>query len=53
MIIPSYSKLAYPWDNAVTESFFKWMKHEELKRYTFSSLEEVRLAFFKYIEGFL
>lgn len=51
-IVPSYSKLAYPWDNAVTESFFKWMKHEELKRYTFSSLEEVKLACFNYIEGF-
>lgn len=51
-IVPSYSKLAYPWDNAVTESFFKWMKHEELKRHTFYSLEEVKLACFKYIEGF-
>ncbi|EHE8434501.1 transposase [Enterococcus faecalis] len=28
------------------------MKQEELKRYTFSSLEEVKLACFKYIEGF-
>lgn len=27
-IVPSYSKVAHPWDNAVTESFFKWMKHE-------------------------
>jgi len=54
MIVPSYSKLAYPRDNAVTESFLKWMKHkhEELKRYTFYSIEEVKLAFFKYLEGF-
>lgn len=51
-IIPSYSKIAYPWDNAVTESFFKWIKHEELKRRSFSSLNEVHLACFEYIEGF-
>ncbi|EOW1106978.1 MULTISPECIES: IS3 family transposase [Listeria] len=51
-LIPSYSKLAYPWDNAVTESFFKYMKKEELNRRNFSSLEEVKLACFEYIEGF-
>ncbi|EGP9916971.1 IS3 family transposase [Listeria monocytogenes] len=51
-LIPSYSKLAYPWDNAVTESFFKYMKKEELNRRNFSSLEEVKLAYFEYIEGF-
>lgn len=28
------------------------MKHEELKRHTFSSLEEIKLACFKYIDGF-
>ncbi|EOG9468543.1 integrase core domain-containing protein, partial [Listeria monocytogenes] len=44
--------LAYPWDNAVTESFFKYMKKEELNRRNFSSLEEVKLACFEYIEGF-
>lgn len=48
MIVPSYSKLAYPRDSAVTESFLKWMKHKELKRYTFSSINEVKLACFKY-----
>ncbi|EJX1111099.1 IS3 family transposase, partial [Listeria monocytogenes] len=51
-LIPSYSKLAYPWDNAVTESFFKYMKKEELNRRNFSSLEEVKLACFEYIKGF-
>ncbi|WP_438714808.1 IS3 family transposase [Enterococcus sp. DIV1537a] len=34
------------------DSFFKWMKHKQLKRHTFSSLEEVKLNFFKYIESF-
>ncbi|EGO2705050.1 hypothetical protein IGM04_002759 [Enterococcus sp. DIV2385] len=50
-IVPPYSKIAYPWDNAVAVSFFKWMKHEELKRYTLYSLEDVKLACFKYIYG--
>ena len=39
-IVPSYSKLAYPWDNAVIEPFFKYMKKEELNR----KKSSVRLA---------
>lgn len=51
-LIASYSKKAYPWDNAVTEAFFKYMKKEELNRRTFSSIQEVQLACFEYIESF-
>jgi putative transposase len=51
-LIPSYSKPSYPWDNAVTESFFKSMKKEELNRRTFTSLKQVYLSCFEYIEGF-
>lgn len=51
-IVQSLSKPGYPWDNAVTEAFFKYMKKEELNRRTFSSLQEVQLACFEYIEGF-
>ncbi|WYJ83100.1 hypothetical protein IGL98_000396 [Enterococcus sp. DIV0840] len=51
-IVQSLSKPGYPWDNAVTEAFFKYMKKEELKRRTFSSLKEVQLTCFEYIEGF-
>jgi putative transposase len=51
-ITQSLSKPGYPWDNAVTESFFKYMKKEELNRRTFSSLQEVQLSCFEYIEGF-
>lgn len=51
-LIASYSKKAYPWDNAVTEAFFKYMKKEELDRRTFSSIQEVKLACFEYIESF-
>ncbi|EAC3775835.1 transposase [Listeria monocytogenes] len=31
-IVHSLSKPGYPWDNAVTEAFFKYMKKEELNR---------------------
>ncbi len=51
-ITQSLSKPGYPWDNAVTESFFKYMKKEELNRRIFSSLQEVQLSCFEYIEGF-
>ncbi|MZZ67244.1 MULTISPECIES: integrase core domain-containing protein, partial [Enterococcus] len=51
-IVHSLSKPDYPWDNAVTEAFFKYMKKEELNRRSFHSIEEVRLACFAYIEGF-
>lgn len=42
----SYSKKEYPWDNAVTESFFKHMKKEELDRRTFKTIKEVTLQYF-------
>ncbi len=51
-IVQSLSKPGYPWDNAVTEAFSKYMKKEELNRRTFSSLQEVQLACFEYIKGF-
>ncbi|RDX01173.1 integrase [Listeria kieliensis] len=51
-VVHSLSKPGYPWDNAVTEAFFKYMKKEELNRRQFCSIEEVRLACFTYIEGF-
>lgn len=51
-LVHSLSKPGYPWDNAVTEAFFKYMKKEELNRRKFSSLQEVHLSCFEYIEGF-
>lgn len=51
-IVHSLSKSGYPWDNAVTEAFFKYMKKEVLNRRNFSSLQEVHLSCFEYIEGF-
>ncbi|TYC48363.1 IS3 family transposase [Weissella muntiaci] len=48
----SFSKIGYPWDNAITESFFKYTKKEEYNRRKFHDISEVRKAAFNYIEGF-
>ncbi|QIL50493.1 IS3 family transposase [Weissella coleopterorum] len=50
-LVHSWSKPGYPWDNAVTESFFKYMKKEKLNRKKFTNIESVKLAYFEYIEG--
>ena len=51
-LVPSYSKPGYPYDNAVTEAFFKYLKQREINRRTFHSIDEVRLSCFEYIEQF-
>ena len=51
-IMASYSKPGYPYDNAVTEVFFKYLKQREINRRTFHSIDEVRLSCFEYIENF-
>ena len=51
-IVHSLSKTGYHWDNAVTEAFFKYVKKVELNRRKFSSLQEVHLSCFEYLEGF-
>lgn len=51
-ILASYSKPGYPYDNAVTEVFFKYLKERCLNRTSFTSLQEVQLACFEYIESF-
>lgn len=51
-LITSYSKPGYPYDNAVTEAFFKYLKQREINRRTFYSIDKVRLACFEYIELF-
>ena len=50
--VQSFSAKGHPYDNAVLESFFKYLKHEELNRKSFSSLRALSLALFEYIEGF-
>jgi putative transposase len=50
--VQSFSAKGHPYDNAVTESFFKYLKKEELNRRNFSTLAELRQSLFEYIEGF-
>ena len=45
-IIKSFSKKGHPYDNAVIECFFKYLKAEETNRITYSSLDEMKLAIF-------
>lgn len=51
-VVQSFSAKGYPYDNAVAESFFKFLKLEEVHRRTYSSLSELNLALFQYIEGY-
>ena len=47
--IPSFSKKGHPYDNAVAEAFFKFLKLEEINRNSYHSIEEVELSVFEYI----
>lgn len=51
-IIQSFSAKGYPYDNAAMECFFKYLKKEETDRRTYSTLDELKLSLFKYIDGF-
>ena len=51
-VLQSFSKKGYPFDNAVLESFFKYLKLEETNRKTYATLQELQLSVFEYIEGF-
>ena len=42
-LLASYSKPGYPYDNAVTEVFFKYLKQREINRRTYHSIQEVQL----------
>lgn len=51
-MIQSFSKKGHPYDNAVMECFFKYLKKEETNRRRYRSLQELQLSVFKYIDGF-
>lgn len=51
-VIQSFSAKGYPYDNAVAESFFKFLKLEELNRQTFYTKAQLKLSLFEYIEIF-
>ena len=51
-VVQSFSKKGYPFDNAVCECFFKYLKKEETNRRTYHTLQELQNSVFEYIEGF-
>ena len=51
-MIQSFSVKGYPYDNAVMECFFRYLKHEETNRRSYASLAELQVALFRYIHGF-
>lgn len=51
-MIQSFSKKGHPYDNAVMECFFKYLKKEETNRRSYSSLNDLEISLFKYINGF-
>ena len=51
-VVQSFSKKGYPFDNAVCEAFFKYLKKEETDRRTYAALNDLKLSVFSYIEGY-
>lgn len=51
-MIQSFSAKGHPYDNAVMECFFKYLKKEELDRRCFQSLDQLKQSLLSYISGF-
>ena len=51
-MITSYSKKAYPWDNACIESFHALIKRERINRYKILDYKHEYKLVFEYIETF-
>ena len=51
-VVQSFSKKGYPFDNAVCECFFKYLKKEEANRRNYHTLQELYTSVFEYIEGY-
>jgi putative transposase len=51
-VVQSFSKKGHPYDNAVAESFFKFLKLEETNRRNYQSQKDLELSLFQYIEGY-
>ena len=50
--VQSFSAKGHPYDNAVMECFFKYLKKEETDRNSYHSVRELNLSLFEYINGF-
>ena len=51
-MVQSFSAKGHPYDNAVMECFFKYLKKEELSRRSFQSVEQLKQSLVSYISGF-
>jgi putative transposase len=51
-IMASMGSKGDPWDNACAESCISTIKNELVKRRTFATRDQARLALFRYIESF-
>lgn len=51
-VTQSFSKKGHPYDNAVAESFFKFLKKEEINRRNYQTIKDLELSVFSYIEGY-
>ena len=47
--IKSFSKKGHPYDNAVAEAFFKFLKLEKTNRHSYNSIQALELSVFDYI----
>lgn len=51
-MVQSFSAKGHPYDNAVMECFFKYLKKEETDRLTYVNVDALKESLFQYIYGF-
>ena len=51
-MVQSFSDKGHPYDNAVMECFFKYLKKEELNRRSYRTVEQLKQSLVSYISGF-
>lgn len=51
-VVQSFSAKGHPYDNAVVECFFKYLKLEETNRRVYYSIHDLQLSIFSYIDGY-
>ena len=51
-VVQSFSGRGCPYDNAVAESFFKYLKKEEIYRKIYSDFSDLQSSLVEYLEGF-
>ena len=51
-VVQSFFAKGHPYDNAVVECFFKYLKLEETNRRHYNSFHDLQLSIFSYIDGY-